>query len=1420
MSVNRVVECALLPFILFIALCGSALGTVSITTTSVPTAVTGVPYTTTIMATGGTLPYTWSVSAGSLPTGLSLNAATGTISGTPTTVVLVSATIKVTDSSSPQQSNLKSFPFHVVAPLSITTTSLPSGTVGKAYSTTLKATGGTLPYSWTVSSGTLPPGLSLNATSGILSGNPTTSGTFTPTIQVTDTSSPKLTASKPFTITIQGGTALTITTTSLPGGKVGTAYSSTVKASGGVLPYTWSIISGTLPTGLSLGATTGTISGTPSASGSFSFTVQVADSSAPQMKASQAFTVVIQSNGLTILTTSLPAGSKGAPYSATLTATGGTLPYHWSIISGSLPTGLTLGASTGTISGTPTVVASFTFTVQVTDSSTTKLKASAPFTVPIFGLVISTTSLPNATQGAFYATTVLASGGTLPYTWSIISGSLPPGLALTASNGLIAGTPTASGAFTFTIQVADSSTPQQTATQVLTLTVVPSGLAITSGAPNVGTIGALYNFVFVATGGTPPYSWSISSGSLPAGITLNAATGILAGIATTQQTANFTVKVSDSGSQTATQTDSITIFTPVPPPTVSLLSIQVQPPAPTLTVGGSQQLTATGIFSDGTTQDFTSSAIWVSSAPTIVSVSSTGLATGVASGTASITATANLATGYNLLSVGPTPTGSANYYVATNGKDTWSGTLPAPNGGNTDGPFATLDRARMAVQGKPGSVVQIENGTYFLPAAVQFGTADSGTASAPIVYENYPGASPIISGGIKITGWTNTVGSAWKANVNKTLYPNVTNFESLFYMPAGATDATRRYRPRLAATGVNCTIAGYLCNAASNPVVVSSQSTNCGVQVSNGWECFDQFFFNGGDLAAAGYHGMGLGDVQVLDFELWTMSRMRLASVDGANNIAHLTGPTQEIPQSNGFLPNHRYLVENVLESLNKNGSGQWYLDRCQGCPNTTTTPASNWTLTYVAQTGENPTLDTVIVPQQTQLLVGTSASNIIFRGLTFSHDNWIPGTAGLGDQQGMPAVTAAVSFLNSQNVTFDSCIFSHIQGWAVEFAHSGSTATSGSNQVINSEIYDVGAGGIRIGRTPGASGGLDTDANVPQYNLIQNNSIVAGGRLQPTGIGTGIWVGNAHHNMIVHNEVSDFYSGAVGIGTTFGILNGSGFAHDNIAAFNHLYTLGQGVTSDMGGIYFATSATTGNMSLNNVVHDVTHNYQDADGYGGNGIYFDQGSSNVIARDNLVYRISSSGAFNNLSDHGSDTFAQKNLFSNNIFALTGELTDRGGFNPNSFSYTTNIGYFDKGSVQSGNWSCVDVLGIVDCPLWFFFDSNDYWDTTGRALSFQTTNPVATYTLSQWQPLGEEVHSINQDPLFTNPNDITQPPADGFTLQPSSPALTILHFSNFDPTQAGRSNPILIPPTLTCGGVATVGACPAFPLQLLDPLTGY
>ena len=166
-------------------------------------------------------------------------------------------------------------------PLTITTTTLPGGTVGQPYSQSVTATGGAAPYSWSVLSGSLPPGLALSPTgtpSATLSGTPTTQGTFNFTVQVTDTAS--ATDTQALSITIAAAAALTITTTSLPGGSVGQAYSQSVTATGGTTPYSWSVVSGSLPPGLSLsptGTPSATISGTPTTAGTHNFTVQVTD---------------------------------------------------------------------------------------------------------------------------------------------------------------------------------------------------------------------------------------------------------------------------------------------------------------------------------------------------------------------------------------------------------------------------------------------------------------------------------------------------------------------------------------------------------------------------------------------------------------------------------------------------------------------------------------------------------------------------------------------------------------------------------------------------------------------------------------------------------------------------------------------------------------------------------------------------------------------------------------------------------------------------------------------------------------------------------------------------------------------------------------------------------------------------------------
>jgi hypothetical protein len=179
---------------------------------------------------------------------------------------------------------------------------------------------------------------------------------------------------------------------------------------------------------------------------------------------------------LAIATTSLPAGTAGAPYSASLSATGGVPPYAWSVVAGGLPPGVSLDAATGALSGTPTVAGTWAFTVGATDAQSPADSATAALSIaaeaaPVDPLAITTTSLPNARRNRNYSQTLQATGGVAPYTWSVVSGSLPPGLSLDAATGTIAGRATQTGTWSFTVQARDVQSPAATDTQPLTLRV-------------------------------------------------------------------------------------------------------------------------------------------------------------------------------------------------------------------------------------------------------------------------------------------------------------------------------------------------------------------------------------------------------------------------------------------------------------------------------------------------------------------------------------------------------------------------------------------------------------------------------------------------------------------------------------------------------------------------------------------------------------------------------------------------------------------------------------------------------------------------------------------------------------------------------------------------------------------------------------
>ncbi|MGE0131995.1 MAG: putative Ig domain-containing protein [Blastocatellales bacterium] len=180
------------------------------------------------------------------------------------------------------------------ADLIITTTSLPSGAVGGSYSATVAATGGDTPYAWSIVAGSLPVGLSLNLQTGAISGTPATAGTSNFTVQVTDAQSQADTATKSLSIMVNAPAPLNITTTSLPKARRNRSYSRTLQATGGLTPYSWSLSAGSLPPGLSLNASTGVISGTPTTRGTWSFSARVQDSQAPAASDTQSLSIIVR----------------------------------------------------------------------------------------------------------------------------------------------------------------------------------------------------------------------------------------------------------------------------------------------------------------------------------------------------------------------------------------------------------------------------------------------------------------------------------------------------------------------------------------------------------------------------------------------------------------------------------------------------------------------------------------------------------------------------------------------------------------------------------------------------------------------------------------------------------------------------------------------------------------------------------------------------------------------------------------------------------------------------------------------------------------------------------------------------------------------------------------------------------------------
>jgi hypothetical protein len=660
-------------------------------------------------------------------------------------------------------------------------------------------------------------------------------------------------------------------------------------------------------------------------------------------------------------------------------------------------------------------------------------------------------------------------------------------------------------------------------------------------------------------------------------------------------------------------------------------------------------------------------------------------------------------------------------YVSPHGNDNWSGQLAAPNAAGTDGPFATIEKARDTVRDRKArgqlrgmQMVWLRGGRYALKQPLVFAPEDS----APVTYAAYPDEEPVLDGGRAITDWKVEERNGtplWVAEL-----PEVAAGD--WYFRQLWVDGARRPRARLPKVGR------------------APEQRNFYFIEDVPGSSLDDDMFMGTDafVAAPGdiQPWRNLTDVEVVALHFWVEERMPIVAFDAATRLVRSSRKSIFVLKDDWLGRWAKYYVDNVFEALTE--PGEWYLDRAAG------------RLYYLPLPGETPDNVEVYAPRIEQLLKlqgqpeqSKFVEFVRFQGLTFHHTEWHQlgnaydvyaetpaGAHFAASPQAAVDLPGVIALQGARYCALEACKIEHI-GWYAMDLGDGCVG----NRIVGNEIADMGAGGIK------ANGG---DAPGPQSlrtgnNVITDNHIHDGGQVFHSAV--GIILRHSFGNVVAHNHIHDLFYTAISCGWVWGYAEG--VSRDNLIEKNHIHDLGFGWLSDMGGIY-TLGVQPGTVIHNNLIHDV-----EKANYGGWAIYPDEGSSHILIENNIGY--------NTTSQPFHQHYGRENIVRNNIFAFGGEgqIAITRAEPHLSMTFERNIVVTHDQPIFEGT-----ALSNTEKQV-LISDLNLYWNVAGDDVSMREG-----VDMEEWRSLGQDTHSIIADPLCVDVESFD------FALLADSPAFAL------------------------------------------------